>query len=187
MDTLPVEIVKEILLRVDRPSLYYASQVCNLWRRLSLAQTRIITDYTDFKTACKEGDRLTVIRSKFNRAWLNNSLYNACRGGHKELAELMITKGASNWNYGLGGACQKGHKELAELMITKGASNWIFCLGGACQKGHKELVELMITKGADNWNWGLCSACREGRKELVQLMILKGANKCSCGKSMSEH
>ena len=35
MDTLPEEILNEILLKVDRPSLFHASQVCNQWRRLS--------------------------------------------------------------------------------------------------------------------------------------------------------
>jgi len=40
-----------------------------------------------------------------------------------KLAELMIAKGANNWDLGLQGACYGGHTELAELMIAKGANS----------------------------------------------------------------
>jgi len=33
----------------------------------------------------------------------------------------MIEKGANDWNWGLQGACEGGHYELAEWMIEKGA------------------------------------------------------------------
>lgn len=32
MDLLPEEMVNEILLRVDKPTLYHASQVCDQWQ-----------------------------------------------------------------------------------------------------------------------------------------------------------
>jgi hypothetical protein len=50
-------------------------------------------------------------------------LENACWGGHKDLALLMIDKGATDWNGGLAWACWGGHKDLALLMIDKGATN----------------------------------------------------------------
>ncbi len=50
----------------------------------------------------------------------------------QELVELMLQKGANNWNFGLYGACRGGHKELAELMIQKGANDWNRGLSGAC-------------------------------------------------------
>ena len=33
----------------------------------------------------------------------------------------MISKGANDWNYGLDGACEGGHKEIVNYMISKGA------------------------------------------------------------------
>ena len=212
MESLPSEIINEILLRVDRPTVYYTSQVCNLWRCLSLNQIRAIACSTDFKHACKEGDRLAVIRSTFNRGRVNNGLYGACRGGNLDLIKLMMTKGANDWNGGLYSACQGGHKEIIELMIAKGAYDWNGGLYSACQGGHKEIVELMIAKGADDYNLyggcrgghkdivelmilkgaknlndGLYGACIGDSKELIKLMILKGADRCSCDKSISEH
>jgi len=54
---------------------------------------------------------------------LNEGLFRACRGGHRDLAELMIKKGATDLNWGLEGACEGGHRELAEWMIEKGADS----------------------------------------------------------------
>ena len=34
-----------------------------------------------------------------------------------------MSKGADNWNRGLRGACQGGHTEIINLMISKGANN----------------------------------------------------------------
>lgn len=48
-----------------------------------------------------------------------------------------------------------GHLEIVNLMIAKGANNWDGDLGAACRGGHLEIVKLMIEKGAQNWNRGL--------------------------------
>ena len=71
MDTLPSEIVNEILLLVDRPSLYYVSQVCAQWRQLALKQVVPISSKDSFDVICKRGDRLSIIKSKKNESWLN--------------------------------------------------------------------------------------------------------------------
>ena len=42
MDMLPAEIINEILLLVDKPSLYEASQVCSQWRQKSLQLISIL-------------------------------------------------------------------------------------------------------------------------------------------------
>ena len=68
----------------------------------------------------------------------------------------MISKGANNWNNGLYGACIGGHKEIVELMISKGARIiGILDYIEHVKRGHIEIVELMISKGANNWNYGL--------------------------------
>ena len=137
MESLPSEIVNEILLLVDRPSLYYAAQVCNLWRRVALTQVKIAKKERDFYKLCKAGDRLSVIKN--NVTWLNYGLAGASRGGHKDLIELMILRGANSLDWSLENICRGGHKELIELIIEKGANNWNEGLYGACRGGHIKL------------------------------------------------
>ena len=213
MESLPSEIINEILLLVDKPSLYCAAQVCKEWRQLSLKQVAPVESESGLRSTCRKGDHLSVIKSKINKSWLNSALIAACQGGHEVLANLLISKGADNWDAGFANACLGGHKELVYLMINKGddcdqglntvcynsnretadlaiarsADGWNIGLIGSCYGGHKDLVELMIAKGACDWNGGLYGACIAGHKELIALMIAKGANSCSCGESIIEH
>ena len=39
----------------------------------------------------------------------------------------MIEKGANTWNWGLEGACKGGHRDLVNLMIEKGATDCYKC------------------------------------------------------------
>ena len=160
MDFLPEEIINEILLVVDRPTIYNASLVCKQWRFLSLKQVKIIKNLHDFKAICKQCDRLSIINANVNKSWLNPGLNSGCRGGSKDIVELMIANGAKHWNWGLYYSCQGGYKELAELMIAK---------------------------GPDDWDGGLVGACQQGCKELAELMIAKGADRCECQKSIRQH
>jgi ankyrin repeat protein len=59
----------------------------------------------------------------------------------------MIEKGATAWNEGLLYACRGGHLNLVELMIEKGANylNWGL---EYCKDGHLDIVQLLIEKGA---------------------------------------
>ena len=59
----------------------------------------------------------------------------------------MISKGADDWNMGLYDACQGGHLELAKLMISNGANDWHNGFRGACRADHLELIQLMVSKG----------------------------------------
>ena len=106
----------------------------------------------------------------------NYGLSGACCGGHRDLAELMISKGASDWDWGLYSACYGGHHDLVERMIQKGANHWNYGLQGACRGGNRDLAERMISKGANDLKWGFYEANCEGHRELAQLMIQKGAD-----------
>jgi hypothetical protein len=46
-----------------------------------------------------------------------------------DIVNLMISKGATNWNWGVNGACKGGLKD-------------------ACKGEHLEIIHLMISKGA---------------------------------------
>jgi len=89
-------------------------------------------------------------------------LHRATYQGYKEIAELLIAKGADvNAKGGVNGgtplhwAAEEGHKETAELLIVKGADVNAKNRGGgtplhhAARKGHKEIVELLLAKGAN--------------------------------------
>lgn len=69
-------------------------------------------------------------------------------GGHMELVERMLEKGADP-DMGLAGAAAGGHMELVELMLEKGA-NPTDGLSVAARGGHKEIVKLLLEKGADD-------------------------------------
>ena len=214
MDLLPSEILNEILLLVDRPSILLASKVCHQWQSLSLGQVVPIKSEDVFREVCRRGDSFSLSKSRFRREWVELGLIIACGDGHPDLVKLFIEKGASNWNYGLHAACAGGHPDLAKFMIEKGANdwngglyhacrdeqlglvkfmiekgatNWDRGLSGACRGGHLELVKLFIEKGAADWNGGLDHACWGGHLELIKFMIEKGASSCYCGKSVEEH
>jgi hypothetical protein len=120
-----------------------------------------------------------------NREW---GLKYACSGGHRDLVDLMLSKGATNYDWGLWSSCRGGHPDLVKLMISKGAIGHDWGLWEACRGGHRDLVELMLSKGTTYYNWGLSGACHGGHPDLVKLMISKGADCCVfCEKSISEH
>jgi ankyrin repeat protein len=109
---------------------------------------------------------------------IDYGLASACDNGYIDIAQLMIAKGASNWNGGLYHACSNGHIDIARLMIAKGASNYNSGLSCACINGHMNIIQLMIDKGASDWNGGLSCACINGHMNIIQLMIDKGGTAC---------
>jgi hypothetical protein len=109
-------------------------------------------------TLAKAGRTEDVLGSIRNYRDLGEGLEGACAGNHKELAELMIEKGAVQFHWGMIAACRNGHKEMALLMIREMEYNnvegyWDYGLEKACCGGHKELAQLMAQKGAKIcWN-----------------------------------
>lgn len=113
---------------------------------------------------------------------LPTCLTEACRGGHPEIVEFLISKCVDQLHqtwvaYSLATAfkeaCRSGHKEVVELLIFKGAAkDWHL------RSAYKGVVELLkISEDAvDDWNSALDVACEGGHIELVDLMIFKGAN-----------
>lgn len=163
-------------------------------KQITKVLANIVLDY--FKSAKRDWESISITGEyetclqicKLNLHW---SLYEACLRGHEEIVNLLISKGADSWDYGLHATCRGGHLKIAQLMISKNTKNtgdFDFGLYGACRGGHMELVNLMIFKGANNWNVGLYEACSAGHIEIAQLMISRGANCCvSCSKPITDH
>ncbi len=46
-------------------------------------------------------------------------LYKACKSGHLDIVNLVIEKGANDWNRGLIGAYRGGNLEIVNLMLER--------------------------------------------------------------------
>jgi len=118
-------------------------------------------------------------------------LHYATAGNHKDIAELLISKGANvnafasrrRWMTPLGVAARTGSVDAAEYLIANGANvngregYWTPLQEAAYYS--KEMVELLIAKGA-NINAGkwtaLHSALDAERFDIVELLLDKGAD-----------
>ncbi len=69
--------------------------------------------------------------------------------------------------------------EIIELLIKRGANDWDEGLKYACKGGHKRIVELMLEKGATNLNKGLRHLYIDNKK-IAFLLIEKGADINNC-------
>ena len=85
---------------------------------------------------------------------MDRDIFEAARQGSLFRVNELVRQGASV-NYGMYGAAQGGHKELVDLFVKKGANYWNSGMRGAAEGGHKELVDLFVKKGANEWNGGL--------------------------------
>ncbi|MHC4741125.1 MAG: ankyrin repeat domain-containing protein [Planctomycetota bacterium] len=125
------------------------------------------------------------------------ALHLAAKQGRKELAELLIARGADvdagcgkqNKDPGmtpLHFALQAGQKDLAKLLVANGADVNSRCyygympLGIAALQGNKDMVEFLISSGAtvtrnDGGGSHLFDAAEGGNRDIAVLLIAKGA------------
>ena len=78
-----------------------------------------------FKYGCENGDTQTIeylIENDGTTIAKENYFELTCEMGDVQNVKLMIEKGARDWDRGLEGACLGGHLDLTELMIEKGAT-----------------------------------------------------------------
>jgi hypothetical protein len=114
----------------------------------------------------KTGGKLAQVKAneclgKNNYASDSTLLHWAAKKGYKDVAELLIAKGADvnaknkNGSTPLHMAVEKGYKDVAELLIAKGADvnakdeYGSTPLHMAASSKYKDIVELLIAKGAD--------------------------------------
>ena len=183
MESIPKEIVHEILNRIDRRSIHSAFRVCRLWQELVRDQITI-HNKSEFKIACFEGDLYMVSRSfnSINRNWLNTGVRKSCEGDRKGLAEWLIRQRSYTlpdhdlWDSVLRGAARGGHLYLIEWGFQNGARDMSGIYDEACRGGHLFLVKWITQKGFINLCTGLRSAFRGGHQETIDWLISQGAN-----------
>lgn len=129
--------------------------------------------------ACLGGDNDTVMavlkRAKNRYSHLRIGLIYASKGGHMEIAKLMISMGAENINEGLYRACKGGHTELVRYLLSVDTFGIDMALYGACKKGRATIVQMLIDAGATKFAFGLQGACDGGQVEMARLMVERGA------------
>ena len=125
--------------------------------------------------------------------WRATALHKAAARGHRDIVELLLSKGASIEamdqveDTALHEASSNGHTSTVELLLTKGASVEATDkykdtpLHKAARYGHPITVELLLTEGASveaagkYSNTPLHDAARNGYTRTVELLLAKGA------------
>ncbi len=91
----------------------------------------------------------TEIYGKNSCNW-NYGLVGVCNGSNPlvELLDFCINNGANNLNEGLACACRRGYEEIAKILISKGADDYNRGLKNI-KKEHTKLALFIIIKGAN--------------------------------------
>lgn len=124
-------------------------------------------------TYCKHGWIHAIIRCTAPQ-W-ESGFEGACRGGHREIIELVINRDITNRNNGLCYAARGDHRDIIDLFIAMGIGNLNSALYGAARGGHRATIDLLISYGANDWDNVLAGACIKSNYELIDLAIANGA------------
>jgi ankyrin repeat protein len=102
----------------------------------------------------------------------SRALENACKGGHREIAEMMIQNGAV-LGRGLTGACMGGNHEFVNWILSLGCTNYDNGLLGACAGGNDDLTFFMIELGANDFKGAFIQTAKHGQLRLGKLLAEK--------------
>lgn len=74
---------------------------------------------------------------------------------------------------GLMGAARGGHLDLVQFFVERGADDWDFAIEAAARGGDGKIIAFILEKSKGNFNpgCGLCGAARSGRLELVKFFL----------------
>ena len=127
MDNLNKDIISLIVIQLEDRDLFEFSKISKRGNRICDHEhswmNRIIRYYSEaFKLKNKKRkwkDYYLQISSYLNKYDVDAAMKNAAKGGHKDLVDFFIEKGADGWNWGMEGAAKGGHKELVEFFKNK--------------------------------------------------------------------
>ena len=166
--------VREIVNTFDQDRLILLASKYNYtsFANIAISRGTIFTSVALY-SACALGHRevIDTIMSRVPELDYNGCLRDACYGGRRDIVDLLIERGASEWNEGLYGACYMNNVALIDLMISRGANDWEGGLRESCRGGHVKIVREMIARGASNFNESLKNACY-GFYDIVKLLTI---------------
>ena len=118
----------------------------DVWRSISATMSPL--DVSRLRATCGFfRSTIADTAQNFRNCSVNVALYRAARCGHRDIVELMIENGATDFNSALQNAAAGGHRDIVELMIEKGATDFYGALCSAANGGgHRDIVELLIEK-----------------------------------------
>lgn len=118
--------------------------------------------------ACNTTPRSNVI--------VENAMRRGAKRNFVDVVDICISRGAHNWNNGMGGAALGGHGQLVDFFIGKGADFMNGGLWDAALGGHLDLVKFFVDeKGADRMSSvALSEAARGGHWDLIFYFMEEG-------------
>lgn len=91
---------------------------------------------------------------------------------HKQISAEVLKKAGHVhiWNVGLIGASIGGHRDLIDFFIDKGAENFNSALIGSIAGKNLDIVKFLISKGANNLGEALQEAINENNDEIINYL-----------------
>lgn len=139
--------------------------------------------------ACQNGHaEIVKYMIKINRCCNSIEDWNICadracmideRINNAEILELLIKKGANEFNKYMYHVCLHGLFDFAEALVKNGATDLDDGLLGACKGGHHDLARLMIHHGATKLNRNLMYTFHSNvylHPDICKLLLMNGAN-----------
>jgi hypothetical protein len=98
--------------------IYYLSKYKEVRQRLIRMSKKGMKNLDLIEYTILKDDEISLkVKAKYG-------MHGAANGGHKDLIDYFISKGADDWNAGLRGAAGGNHKDLVEFFISKGADDF---------------------------------------------------------------
>lgn len=163
----------------DKSALHMAVE-----RGMSWAVTQLLN--------CKPDDKLMLSEADGDR---RQPLHLACLNGHKDIADLLLKRGADieatqfTGATPLNDACWKGHKAVVELLLSKNANTQVVDayewspIRTAAEFNREDIVEILLKKNPANINKSdtnretpLHAASRSGFAKCVKRLCIAGAD-----------
>lgn len=195
----------KLIIEVMEKSMSYSSLLLSLWvQSQSWSKPPCIPTEPDAARECLNSTLICAASEGLTNAVdtlltlgasATKALYTASYGGHQEVVQILIGKGADvnaqGGQYGnaLQAASLGGHKEVVILLSGQGADvnarggEYGNALQAASQGGHEELVQILLDKGADvnaqgrGYGNALQAASLGGHETIVQILLEHGAKR----------
>jgi ankyrin repeat protein len=106
---------------------------------------------------------------------LNEALISATSGGHRDLVNELIHRGANDYNGALLEAAGEGYADIVTDMVSRGANDYNEALLRAAYSGHQDIVDYIISRGANAFNEAMELAAINGHQDIINDMLQHGA------------